>query len=672
MTSFGINVAKSQVVNTTSELYKPIVIGFENQHSAVELAAKELVKYINIMAANPLAAAVINDPTSVIYSQDDNALPINIRLGIFDELGIEVSGIDDPELDDAIYVNVNNSEGIIAGSNPRSVLFATYRFLEANGCKWIRPGPNGDYVPNRRIDDLSFRVTERAKYRFRGDAPDGSFSLDHVLDRIEWGSKVGQNSYYSEFFYPRYPHNDYYGREYPSKKNKEPRSDSEIIAYYELTIQEAKRRGMLVHAVGHGWAAKFFDNPEVASDHRGTLTVPENQKQYLALVGGERVISGPTFTDLCYGNPAVQQRLVAVVADYAENNPEIDFLHFWLDDRLNATCEDEFCRDTRQSDFYVKILNGIDKELSRRGLDTYIVSLIYQDLLWPPEKEILLNSDRFVLLFCPISRLYDKPYEIPVQKIELPSYKLNKNRLPSDIQTNIAFLQEWQRSGFNGMGAVYDYHMTWHHYYDLGYYGMTDVLAEDIRRVGNLLELQGFISCMVLRSFYPHGFPMHVNYKLLWDPAYDLEKLAQEYFEGAFGPEGLKVRDYMKTLSELSCFRLFYRIRRANEEVTEEERIETIRKLDLIPQVVDDFNIVIEKNKRIVVDSAQQTSWHHIAIHSEMVLMYADMLMGWISEDEDRRTKSWEDLFEYISQHEVDTDNVFDIKRFESSLPRPK
>jgi hypothetical protein len=36
----------------------------------------------------------------------------------------------DPARDDAIYVDVRNSRGVIAGSNPRSVLFAAYRFID--------------------------------------------------------------------------------------------------------------------------------------------------------------------------------------------------------------------------------------------------------------------------------------------------------------------------------------------------------------------------------------------------------------------------------------------------------------------------------------------------------------------------------------------------------------
>src|SRR5690606_20973287 len=513
-------------------------IGLRARHSATELAAAELAKFFAQLAGRQGAARV---------DAKSNA-GARIEVGLFSDFGLPLEGLDDLKLDDAIHVDVEFSNGIIAGSNPRSVLFAVYRFLEAAGCRWLRPGPDGDYVPSQPIDDLTVRLSDRARYRFRGYAPDGSWGIDHLVNYIAWAPKVGLNTLYMEFFIPRYPYNDYYGREYPSLKPVAPRSDVEVTAYHEMSVREAKQRDLLFHGVGHGWTSKFFGNPEVEGDHRGTLTIPSDETEYLALVNGERLKRGPTTTDLCYGNPEVQRRLAQRVADYAEAHPEVDFLHFWLGDVSNRHCECDLCRNTRPSDLYVLMLNKIDEELTRRGVNTRIVFLMYLDLLWPPEKERLANPDRFALLFCPITRLFDEPYQMPEGEIELPPFRRNQNELPRDIQTNIAFLREWQQ-GFPGTGFVYDYHMTWHHYYDLGYYGLTKVLAEDIRRVAEL-GLDGYTSCAVLRAFYPHGFPMYVHSKLLWNPELRVDELAREYFEGAFGKDGSLVREYMETLSD--------------------------------------------------------------------------------------------------------------------------
>ena len=48
-------------------------------------------------------------------------------------------------------IDVTDGKGRIAGSNPRSVLLGVYRFLEEAGCRWLRPGTDGDYVPKRAL-----------------------------------------------------------------------------------------------------------------------------------------------------------------------------------------------------------------------------------------------------------------------------------------------------------------------------------------------------------------------------------------------------------------------------------------------------------------------------------------------------------------------------------------
>ncbi|MDD5523372.1 MAG: hypothetical protein PHI84_21335, partial [Kiritimatiellae bacterium] len=367
---------------------KPVAIRIRSQHPAIDLAAKELVRYLGQMAGNPEAASVVNDLPSASAA---------IELGLMSEMGLSIEGLRDASRDDAIHIDVRGSRGVIAGSNPRSVLFAAYRFLETCGCRWIRPGKDGDYVPSRSVNDLSAHVVDKAVYRFRGNNNCGAYSLDHMLDKIEWAPKVGLNTFFHEFFLPRGLYNNYYDRKYPSLKNPEPRSDEEIRAYHELSIREIKRRGMFYHAAGHGWTSVVLGLPESESDHWARPAVPPGKEWMLAMVNGKRDLSrGPTFTDLCYGNPEVRRRLVKCVADYAQRHPEVDYLHVWTDDAMNKTCECPRCRDTRLSDLDVDILNAIDAELTRRGIVTKIVFLIYQDLIWPPEKQRFSNPGRFV------------------------------------------------------------------------------------------------------------------------------------------------------------------------------------------------------------------------------------------------------------------------------------
>jgi hypothetical protein len=641
---------------------QPIVIGLKSRHSAIDLAGAELAKYLGIMAGDPGAAAVASDPTSRHFAADPGASPAQIELGLLCDFDLVVDGIEDPALDDAITIDVRDSKGVIAGSNPRSVLFAVYRFLEANGCRWIRPGPDGDFVPSRRVDNLSVRLTDKATYRFRGHNNSGAYSIDYILSKIEWGAKVGLNTYYNEFLVPKKFFQSWYGRDYPTRRQPAPRTDTEIVAYHQLLNREVKRRGLLLHAAGHGWNAKFFGNPEVECDHWGEMVVPEDQTEYLALEGGERVHRRPTFTELCYGNPRVRDRLVRLVADYAETHPQVDYLHFWLDDRMNNTCECPMCRDRRVSDFYMMLLNGIDQELSRRDLPTRIVFLIYQDTLWPPQQERLLSQDRFVLMFAPISRLYDAPYELPDQDLELPPYQLNQNTSPRDIKLNVRFLQAWQEV-FPGRGFVYDYHMFYFHFYDQGYYGYLELLAEDIRRLPRL-NLDGFVSCQMQRTFYPHGFPHHAHARLLWNPETELADLARDYFQGAFGDDGAAAREYMATLSDLFSPEYFYG-RWRTKATPDDQRVQDARKkLATVADAVQQFRPTIEKNRQ-TGDPVHQLSWKYLSIHSGMVVLMADALLARDEGRKDDEQASWTALCEYVVDHEDDTEAVFDVFSFQ-------
>ncbi len=645
----------------------PIIIELKSRHPAIELAGGELAKYLGRMAGDSGAASVAADPTSLNFAADPEEAPARLELGLLGDFGVSVDGVDDPALDDAIYIDVRNSRGVIAGSNPRSVLFAAYRFLEAAGCRWIRPGPDGDYVPSRRVDNLSVQLADRATYRFRGHNNSGSYSIDYIVSKIEWGAKVGLNTFYNEFFIPQKSYQSWYGREYPSRKPPAPRTDTEITAYHQLLNREVKRRGLLLHAVGHGWNARFFGSPEVECHHWGELVVPEDQTEYLALEGGKRVHRRPTFTELCYGNPQVRRRLVHLVADYAETHPEVDYLHFWLDDRMNNTCECELCRHKRVSDFYVMILNGIDQELSRRNIPTRIVFLLYQDTLWPPEEESFVNQDRFVLMFAPISRLYDEPYSVPDEDLPLPSYQLNQNSSPRDIELNVSFLQAWQQA-FQGAGFVYDYHMFYIHFYDQGYYGYLDVLAEDIRRLPRL-NLHGFVSCQMQRSFYPHGFPHDAHARLLWNPASGIDELAQDYFQGSFGKEGAMALEYMQTLSNLFSPKYFYRRWRARAVPPDDAAVQDARKkLALVDDAVQSFRPIIERNL-LSDDPVHRLSWKYLSVHSGMVVLMADALLA---RDEGRKADeqaAWQAMREYIVAHEEITEGVFDVFSLQRIFP---
>jgi hypothetical protein len=51
---------------------------------------------------------------------------------------------------DLVYIDTDLEGGILAGSDPGSVLFAVYRFLKLNGCRFFAPGVDGEFVPRKK------------------------------------------------------------------------------------------------------------------------------------------------------------------------------------------------------------------------------------------------------------------------------------------------------------------------------------------------------------------------------------------------------------------------------------------------------------------------------------------------------------------------------------------
>ncbi|MDO5566753.1 MAG: DUF4838 domain-containing protein, partial [Planctomycetia bacterium] len=551
MILFAINVAGFQSLYAS----EPIRVVICNDSPTVRFAADELVRYLGLMTGQSTATIIIESKQTTVDSQ--KTTPAEIRLGLYSDFG-KPHGVKDPACDDAFSIEIDHSRGFIAGSNPRSVLFGVYRFLEKLGCRWVRPGKSNELIPKLALDKvangLTCKLTDKATYRFRGVNNCGIYSFQELVDKIDWCAKMGMNMFFCEFLFSRHFYARYYERGYPTYLLPDPKSDAEIWVHHRKNIDEIKKRGMLYHAVGHGWTGLVVGAKPEDCDHDARPTPDPDKVKHLALYKGKRSIeNGPTFTDLCYGNPETFHRLVTLVADYAQNHPEVDYLHFWLDDRMNNSCECPLCKDLKPSEVYVRLLNAVDAELTKRKLNTKIVFLTYIELFWPPKKEHFVHPERFVFMYAPISRNYREPYFLGDTKdVVIPEYGLNQYVLPNNMELRSALLAGWQKV-FSGPAFVFDYHMIWHHYNDFGYYDFAKIMTEDIRRLPHM-GMQGYVSCQVVNSTFPHGFPMYLHAKMLWNPKYDFDAIAKEFFQASFGHDWEKVLAYFQQLSAVSPF----------------------------------------------------------------------------------------------------------------------
>jgi len=614
-------------------------------------AATELGEYLEAMTGEPIDisdAETFDPDLECLWVGSADAFP-----------DIDAPAVDDPEQDDAVVLRTEGRCGILAGVNPRSVLFAVYEYLREQGCRWIRPGPDGEIVPE--VDDLSaVDLTHVASSRHRGITIEGAVSYRHVQAVIDWAPKIGYNAYFIQFF-EGYP---FFQRWYDHPKNpyinSEPFDIERSRTLYEACLDEIGKRGLVYHAVGHGWQAEALDLPA----HRFNETVDDvsdEVTQYLAEVDGERGLAQdmPMRTELCYSDPEVRRRVVETAAEYAANHPEVDILHCWLSDNVNNHCECEDCRGVRPADLYVRLLNELDRELTERGIETGIAFLLYNDLLWPPEEETIDDSDRFSLMFAPSDRDYLEHFGEVEDIPDLPEFRLNDLEFQSDLATQVNFLRAWQET-FDGDGFVFDYHLMWNHGPDPGYVGLTETIGADMRHIADL-DLAGNLSCQSQRSFFPTATPNYVMGRTLWDDDVATEDLLETYVDAAFGSDGRAALSYLRTLSEqFTSLRSWDHNEMWGELATDAALADDF---EAAAETVAEFRPVLERNLDHD-DPTRKLSWRYLDLHADIVERLGPALAAKARGDNQKAKRRWRALRTYVLRLEETLYRSFDVYWF--------
>ena len=164
----------------------------------VDFAAEELKKYLRMMMPTCGEIEISYDPEA----------KNGFLLGLMQDFGLDTSEAEDIELDDIIHVDTTAEGGIIAGDNPRSVLFAVYKYLTLNGCRWLFPGIDGELIPVKDIEGVKYH--KMADCRYRGQCNEGAESQQCMIETIDFSPKIGMNVYMLEFDNPRVYYDGYY------------------------------------------------------------------------------------------------------------------------------------------------------------------------------------------------------------------------------------------------------------------------------------------------------------------------------------------------------------------------------------------------------------------------------------------------------------------------------
>ena len=561
---------------------------------------------------------------------------------------------------DAFSIQVSDSGGFIAGSNPRSVLIGVYRYLQALGFHWLRPGRDSEVVPDLESPFHSVQLSEQASYGHRGVCIEGAVSYDNVRDMVDWLPKLGFNAYFIQF---REAYN-FFQRWYEHTGNPHlPGRPFPVDRAAEMTTRlraEIVRRGLDLHMVGHGWTCEPFGIPGPGwFQHEGDI--PEKARPFLAQIDGVRELWGGIAlnTNLCYGNPEPRRIVVQSIVDYARDNADVDILHFWLADGTNNHCECPQCVDHRPADLYVRMLNELDAALTAAGLDTRIVFLVYVDLLWPPLVERIAHPERFLLMFAPITRSYSSAFAASAgPDAQVPPFERNRLEFPRDPGVNIAFLKSWQ-TGFSGDGFDFDYHLMWDHYKDPGQMASARVLHEDIQRLRDI-GLNGLISCQVQRVFFPTALTMAVMGRTLWDRDMPFDVIVADYLGATFGDSGPAVGALLSRVSELFAPPVI------RGEGDDDARAAAAASLERLPSAVEGMRDTVARGQHHATPAIAR-SWKHLSHFLDLCLLFGDALRAHYANTPDAADRAW-DLFNWARARERDLQPVLDVFEFQNTI----
>jgi len=514
----------------------------------VDFAAEELKKYLHMMM--PRCGEI-----SINYAPDAKD---GFRLGLMSDFGLDTSESDDITLDDILHIDTDCEGGIIAGSNPRSVLLAVYRYLTINGCRWLFPGIDGEFIPVKNIEPTKYH--KMADCRYRGQCNEGAEAQHLMVEEIDFTPKIGMNIFMIEFDNPKAYYDRYYDHRF-NEENREPEpvNPETVLQWKRQCEAEIAKRGLQFHDMGHGWTAESFGIDTTNGWRASEDSVSDEALQYMSMLDGKRqLFRGIALdTNFCMSNPKARAKVVKKISDYAELSTNVDYLHVWLADGHNNHCECDECRKKTPSDWYVMTMNELDEELTRRKLATRIVFICYVDTTWAPKTVFIKNPDRFSLLIAAISRDYAVPVtpNLDTSKVKLAEFELNKLTLPKTVDEYIAHGRMWQER-CNVQSFVYEYHYWWPQYRDLGLFSATKLIHDDIKGYKSN-GCNGIVEDGSQRSFFPNGFSFLVYASTLYDTSVDFEALKQDYFSHAYGEDYKEVIAFFERLGEAVDYKYF-------------------------------------------------------------------------------------------------------------------
>ena len=618
----------------------------------IDFAAEELKKYLRMMMPECGDIDIVFEPDA----KD------GFRLGLLEDFGLP-NEAEDTLLDDIIHIDTTAEGGILAGSNARSVLFAVYRFLRENGCRWLYPGVDGDYVPMKDIEGVKYH--KMADHRFRGFCNEGSESQTCMLECADYYAKLEMNVYMLEWFIPDGYYEKYYTHKY-NKNNRipEPVPSEQVLQWKRQCEAEIAKRGLMFHDIGHGWQNRAIGFPENSGSNTQVATMDfsvfsEEQMNSLALINGRRFFtrSSVAYSNMCLSREDIRRKVAQCVADYAENHQNVDYLHVWLGDAPYTHCECDECAKMRPSDWYIMMMNELDEILTERKLDTRIVFICYLDTYFAPEHIVIKNPKRFTLLYAPVSRAYEA--SVTEDSVVPPAqpFKRNAWERPKSPEEAFAFLKEW-RNTWQGPAFSYEYHFWRHQFLDPGGRSFARRLYEDVRSL-KIMGLDGYVEDGSQRSGFPNAFPVYVYAATLMDRDVDYDAVCEDYFSHIYGPDWKQAVDVLQKITDAFDFAYMEGIRSKDKNISDWYDPDRVTQLEGIEDLCSLERALVKKH--LTMPTRPQTvSWRLLDYHADFCELMAKVLIEKAKGHNFKALDLAYEFFDKMGKHEIYIERYYD------------
>ena len=411
-----------------------------------------------------------------------------------------------PIVNDGYLVKSLKETVLITSPMPRGVLFGIYAFLEKIiGVKWLYPGPEGEIIPDIKEMDLDFPEIAVPKPRFNYRAFTNYSTLtSNTLTFIDWMAKLRLNCFTLNLFLFR--------------ENNDP-------YLFDQIRKEVKKRGLLLEAGHHSFS--FWIPPEKYFD---------SHPEYFARINGKRSPEG----QLCLTNPEVFNVIANNMKQFANKNPDVDFLGLYPNDGF-GWCQCEECQKLSRkvtlkslwpeqdnvSPIYFSFIEKIAKKLADDLPGKKLIALAYLNYAYPQKITLPANT---LTAFAAFRRCI---------RHSLNDENCSRNSIHKPL------LEDWAKVNRNQM-IMFEYYML-PDYHSL-LYPIWDTMKKDLDWIEDL-EIQGVVLEFKLEQINLYALTANVYANLLFDGSKSIEELIMEY-SCLFGREAKKVADFFMQLRE--------------------------------------------------------------------------------------------------------------------------